>query len=67
MYAVKALITVVIALSAGSDYAQQEMRIPGYASYVELKNGFVICGQEYTSYQESSAGYVCTGGRYSSY
>ena len=44
--------------------AAEEFRIPGYSSYIELKNGMLICGGEYSSYHESRTGQVCAGGRY---
>ena len=47
--------------------ANTEWRIPGYSSYVELKDGTVFCGDKYDSYHESRTGDVCTGGRYDSY
>jgi hypothetical protein len=52
---------------AGVAYADTEYRIPGYSSYVESKNGTVLCGEEYTSYHESRTGRVCAGGQYTSY
>jgi hypothetical protein len=42
--------------------ANTEWRIPGYSSYVELKDGMVYCGDEFTSYHEGRTGKVCAGG-----
>ena len=36
--------------------ANTEWRIPGYSSYIELKDGTVYCGEEYTSYHEGVTG-----------
>jgi hypothetical protein len=60
----------IVADVGGVLYAQTsantEWRIPGYSSYVELKDGTVYCGDEYASYHEGRTGKLCAGGQYTS-
>jgi hypothetical protein len=47
--------------------ADSPWRIPNYASYVELNDGTVFCGEMYDSWHEGRTGNVCAGGQYDSW
>jgi hypothetical protein len=47
--------------------ADSPWRIPNYASYVELNDGAVFCGEMYDSWHEGRTGNVCAGGQYDSW
>lgn len=62
MSTANAKIVLILGLIGSPLFAQSntEWRIPGYSSYVELKDGTVFCGNKYDSYHESRTGDVCT-------
>ena len=63
IYIKNVLTSTLVFFAFSMSLANAENRIPEYSSYIELKNGEVICGEEYESWHESSTGEVVQIGR----
>jgi len=61
------LISILFSIFVSFNSAKSEDRIKGFDSYIEFKNGEVICGEEYDSWHQSASGKVCAGGKYDSW